>query len=99
MKGWGGGGEQEGGGLGGGYREGSQQLPLWLNLKYTFCEERDQGFLIPLISSGAEELKPWKLPAPSKPPVSAGSERRRPKHPLKYPLPHLSLSWKSDPMC
>lgn len=94
---WGGAGGRR---IGGGYREGSQQLPWWLNLKYTFCEERDQGFLIPLISSEAkEELKPWKLPAPSKPPVSAGSERKRPKHPLKYPLPHLSLSWKSDPMC
>lgn len=63
MKGWSGGRK-----IKEGYREGSQQLPLWLNLKYTYCEERNPGFLIPFVSSGAKkELKPWKLPAPSKP--------------------------------
>lgn len=63
MKGW-----RDGGKIREDYREGSQQLPLWLNLKYNYCEERDPGFLIPLISSGAKkELKPW-MPAPSKPP-------------------------------
>lgn len=75
-------------------REGSRQLSRAPEFKtHSPRREKGQGFLLLSIYFSAKMgLKVRELPAPSKP------EGRRPEHPPRHLLLHLSQFWKSNPM-